>query len=512
MIEPHRRHFLVAATLSALLPALASAQPLGSPVPPTVDNPNRFAVVGVPAARRFFQLAATRRVDICIVGDSNARSSSCGHEAGMGLAFDARFGTYATSVEPASGVGGWGASIASVSASMFPPFTSDNAPAQVSLYTFADAGFPAAYTQLADGVTAPSNFNTGLTLLPECPIDIAGPLRYHATQWVYGPTSAGYFNPTCRPAWPGDAYANYAASPTISSAGPTRLLSDVALDVPPGARTADGLLFCVADAAGARDARGPLCITWQRVENTSRPKGIAYSPLWAIGGRSAYSACAAMQSAGAAPREWFRQATRLQNAPPVLLVQILHGGNDINSHSASLGPIGGLDSATPAGQEDNTRGIILAVRNSWVYSGHDPANLFFLLGPYHPVPYADSPQPGYEQGWRNIAAADPQVVAIAGTMLTTPEELNLKGYLSGGVDIAHLSIPGFLGWGRTTISALSRALCPADFDENGTLAVADIFAYLNAWFALDKPADFNYSGTLETQDIFDFLGAWFAGC
>ena len=511
MFPSIRRH-LFAAALGSLLPTVAGAQPIGSSVGPTLDNPNRLAVTGVPALRRLFQLAASRRVDICIVGDSNARANSCGHETGMGLAFGARFGTYATAVEPVAGLNGWGASIASCSSFMFPPFTLDNGPAQMSLFSFANEGFPSSYAHLDDGASADPSYNTGLVLLPQSPIDITGPLRYHATHWIYGPASGGYMNPSCRPAWPGNAYTNYAAAPTISSAGPMRLLKDFSLDVLPGARTPDGLLFCCTDAAGARDARGPLCLTWNRVENTSRATGIAYSPLWAQGGQSAYHACLALQTAGAAPREWFRQATRLQSAPPVLLVQVLHGGNDVNSHIGSLGPIGGLDSSTAAGQEDNTRGIILAIRNSWVVSGRDPANLFFLLGPYHPVPYPNSPQPAYEQGWQNIAAGDPQVSVIAGTMLTTAAELSQKGYLSGGVDIAHLSVSGFVGWGRAAVSALDRALCPADFDENGTPALADIFAYLNAWFALDKSADFNYSGTLETQDIFDFLGAWFAGC
>jgi hypothetical protein len=54
--------------------------------------------------------------------------------------------------------------------------------------------------------------------------------------------------------------------------------------------------------------------------------------------------------------------------------------------------------------------------------------------------------------------------------------------------------------------------CAADYDGNGVLAVADIFAYLNAWFAGNASTDFNGSGQLEVADIFAFLNAWFAGC
>jgi hypothetical protein len=54
--------------------------------------------------------------------------------------------------------------------------------------------------------------------------------------------------------------------------------------------------------------------------------------------------------------------------------------------------------------------------------------------------------------------------------------------------------------------------CPADFDGNGTLAVADIFAFLNAWFAGSPSADFDHLNGLQVADIFAFLNAWFAGC
>jgi hypothetical protein len=54
--------------------------------------------------------------------------------------------------------------------------------------------------------------------------------------------------------------------------------------------------------------------------------------------------------------------------------------------------------------------------------------------------------------------------------------------------------------------------CPPDFDCSGTLAVADIFAFLNAWFAGDPRADFDGINGLQVADIFAFLNAWFAGC
>ncbi|MBX3407352.1 MAG: hypothetical protein KF869_11380 [Phycisphaeraceae bacterium] len=53
--------------------------------------------------------------------------------------------------------------------------------------------------------------------------------------------------------------------------------------------------------------------------------------------------------------------------------------------------------------------------------------------------------------------------------------------------------------------------CAADFDGNGQVQVADIFAFLSAWFA-NEPAAINFGGTPGVPAIFAFLAAWFAGC
>ncbi|MBY0311220.1 MAG: immunoglobulin domain-containing protein [Phycisphaerales bacterium] len=54
--------------------------------------------------------------------------------------------------------------------------------------------------------------------------------------------------------------------------------------------------------------------------------------------------------------------------------------------------------------------------------------------------------------------------------------------------------------------------CPADFNGVGGVDSADIFDFLNAWYAFDPRADFNGVDGINTLDIFDFLNAWFTGC
>jgi hypothetical protein len=54
--------------------------------------------------------------------------------------------------------------------------------------------------------------------------------------------------------------------------------------------------------------------------------------------------------------------------------------------------------------------------------------------------------------------------------------------------------------------------CVADFDQNGSVQVPDIFAFLSAWFGGSSTADMDGNGQLQVPDIFAFLSLWFAGC
>lgn len=83
------------------------------------------------------------------------------------------------------------------------------------------------------------------------------------------------------------------------------------------------------------------------------------------------------------------------------------------------------------------------------------------------------------------------------------------------LDAARLWLEGRLASGVSGDAALcppSQPPCPADFDADGSRTVADIFAFLSAWFASDPRADADSSGTRDVTDIFVFLSRWFAGC
>lgn len=56
-----------------------------------------------------------------------------------------------------------------------------------------------------------------------------------------------------------------------------------------------------------------------------------------------------------------------------------------------------------------------------------------------------------------------------------------------------------------------RALCPGDYNSDGTVNPQDIFDYLNDWFAGASRAALT-GNPLSAQDIFVFLQRWFAAC
>lgn len=54
--------------------------------------------------------------------------------------------------------------------------------------------------------------------------------------------------------------------------------------------------------------------------------------------------------------------------------------------------------------------------------------------------------------------------------------------------------------------------CLADYNQDDSLSVQDIFDFLFGYFTSDPRADVNSSGDVTVQDIFDYLAAYFSGC
>jgi len=486
------RPALIALAAGAPLLALAHslfAQPI--PANPTATDPNRHAVTNPHIARTLFNHADTRRVDFAIIGDSNVRNAIVsGHEDGMSRALSARFGCYATRVDPYAGTNSWAAAVAGGASFAYAPFQIANAPREAAAWSFPTQAFPAGYGYLSAAHALPVHYNGGLAVLPDHPIDIERALRYHLTMYRWRTPTTGSLALTVR----GPAFTNFAAAVFRTS------------DAAPGP----------GDLVNNRGTRGPFFGQWHRVEAPGQLTGISYSPLLYQGGRSARAACIELNNLGPQSRplrEWMRQTTRLQAAAPMLCIQILHGGNDFGDYAFSVGPVGGLYSDTPEGHADNMRGIIDNLRAEWLGLAFDPANLFFILGPYHPRGDRIEREAEYEQQWVAIAGEYPNTIVIRGTQLSTEQEFIQRGWMRDETDFAHLSIEGYRAWGMTTVEVLQRAACPADCNHDRVISTQDLYTFLEDYFQSDPHADFTANGGPPTiDDLFAFLAAWFQGC
>ncbi|HVU65198.1 MAG TPA: GC-type dockerin domain-anchored protein [Phycisphaerales bacterium] len=112
-----------------------------------------------------------------------------------------------------------------------------------------------------------------------------------------------------------------------------------------------------------------------------------------------------------------------------------------------------------------------------------------------------------------VACFNPLTNAWSALGAGTSGNVNGLIVLPGGDVIVGGSFATAGGVGANNISQYTfGSACPADFDCSGHLVVADIFAFLNAWFGGDLRADFDANPGLQVSDIFAFLNAWFAGC
>jgi hypothetical protein len=79
------------------------------------------------------------------------------------------------------------------------------------------------------------------------------------------------------------------------------------------------------------------------------------------------------------------------------------------------------------------------------------------------------------------------------------------------VDIGVIEADGT--WDGVTLVVDTREeSCAADFTGDGTLDIFDVFAFLDAFNAMDPQADFTGDGSFDIFDVFAFLDAFNAGC
>jgi hypothetical protein len=146
--------------------------------------------------------------------------------------------------------------------------------------------------------------------------------------------------------------------------------------------------------------------------------------------------------------------------------------------------------------------------------------------------YIQVPQTAFYQFW--LVSDDLSRLFVGSTLVVDNRSVQATGEATGIIALApgrhqiHLDYTQYTGnstlvlsyaygaQSRVTVpaSALWRpiAVCHADYDGLGGVAVQDIFTYLNDWFAALPRADFNGVDGLTIQDIFDYLNVWFGAC
>jgi ELWxxDGT repeat protein len=91
------------------------------------------------------------------------------------------------------------------------------------------------------------------------------------------------------------------------------------------------------------------------------------------------------------------------------------------------------------------------------------------------------------------------------SMPTAPSTLSRPVSVGNRVFMALSSSGGVEPW--------AADLCPADYDNSGTVTTQDLFAFLNDWLAADKNAIWDTSnGSPTIGDLYGYLNAWISGC
>lgn len=433
------------------------------------------AVYNVATAKRILDSVAEREIDFVGFGDSNQSYNGTGWDHGLqhGFATLGQFPMYATAmnaVQPSLGVGykfaaaldsnwtngtyGSNSGADSAHSAFMPSFNSD-------IYSYINVA--TAYAR--DGWVN----NAGLTIDVNCPLNISHNLRGYLWYGTFTGTGDGLVTLSWRQQ--GGANANLGSKLDINTEGAasTTVVSTF-LDLAAADRSSyTGLKLRFLHQDSGDQLRGKAWLGYQRVHDLDVKKGWSYTSWWAFAGSSLYDLLLAFQSGEASSTTYQRwriqQIVDLQARPKKIVFTICFGLNDRNEIELSLGPTGGILSSTQNGYKDNLLGIINLLKSTWVASGYNLKDCYFLLLPSHPYSSGtsgnypvDSQLELYHHACREIAANDGQCVYVNMRALTNIQHMVTYGWYDGGGEPqAHLSIKGYESLGILIINALYQA-------------------------------------------------------
>ncbi len=486
---------------------------------PSDDPP---AVIGGPALSRFWLAAGARRVDIVMCGDSNQLFGGHGWDHGWGKAATDRFGMYATGVLHAgenSGNGGQTGYQYNVYFHGGPtgPFSYSGAPPELDRYMNQPA-WSTTYLYLPAGGVLAGNYGSGMGIGSGCPVDPNGNLRWHFTYATFPgipPAAPGTFLPTIRRDVP--PYDVIAQAPWVNCVTGSYGVATHTMDLPAAPRGFQ-INFRLSPTTSEPSLYGPLLGFYHRVENLDRGKGASEQTFWGVGGRSTrYQVERMLAMSDDALTLYFQHVRALQGppgAPRFVLVRICQGLNDRNELLPSLGP-GHVEPGNSAEAFlDNTQAAIDRFRSIWTLNAWPAEELYFLITPSHPVSNPDDPQlVGFRDAAETLAASNARTAVVRLDRITNHDEMLALGfYNSGGLDVHHLTLNGFVELSRRELAALVAAGCPVDLNADGEVDFSDIEAFVMLYAAGSTQADFNFDTEVDFSDIEVFLALYGPGC
>jgi hypothetical protein len=150
----------------------------------------------------------------------------------------------------------------------------------------------------------------------------------------------------------------------------------------------------------------------------------------------------------------------------------------------------------------NENSLQLSFRSGWLAEvGHvSQVQVSYNGGPFTPVLVWNADAAINDPTYKASSPDEIVTLALNNPPGATSVRLRFVDQSSGYWAICDVSLTGTVGQ--------AVQYCDADWDRNGSVEVADIFAFLSGWFSND-PASVSFGGTPGVPAIFAFLSAWF---
>lgn len=389
-------------------------------------------------------MALTRRVDLFIIGDSNAMNGGLGFNHGLSVALSNLYGLYATGLASCGENTGSGASTSPVYSTFCTGGAFTGALAALDSYMPQSANatpanlFPLDYYYQAAGTAAGAMLGAGAGY-----IDTTAALRGHLC-WGSFASGTGNFQMQARLSYGG--YTQQAIGAVISTNTGANTVNFAQLNIP--ALAGRGNVELRTAPAGG-NVNGPFLGYYQRLEQPSRQSGISVHTLSYLGGSGLYQFAACFNALADKQLQLvLGEGRRLQlqaGQTPIIVIYVNSGLNDRNNVSQpSLGPQQDATAASAAGYVDNLQALVTRVETAYINAGWPLTELFWVIAPSHRISDPDDTQlVSYRAAAQSWAATRYRTSFVDHASLVTSAYMTANSWYASAIDQAHLSQTGY---------------------------------------------------------------------